>query len=71
MGNSNFDQYASAYDAWFLNNKNLLYSEVKLVAHFLKNPGEVFSPAFPAIVSNESPRNAAAELKTIINKVRK
>ncbi|MFA8300425.1 MAG: class I SAM-dependent methyltransferase [Hyphomicrobiales bacterium] len=39
-----FDQYANQYDEWFLNNKNLLYSEVKLVAHFLKdNPGEVFS----------------------------
>ncbi len=43
MGNSNFDQYASDYDAWFMDNKNLLYSEVKLVAHFLDNPGEVFS----------------------------
>ncbi|MCH4895666.1 MAG: class I SAM-dependent methyltransferase [Marinifilaceae bacterium] len=43
MGKSNFDEYASAYDAWFMENKNLLYSEVKLVAHFLKNPGEVIS----------------------------
>lgn len=43
MGNSKFDQYASEYDAWFLKNKNLLYSEVKLVAHFLENPGDVFS----------------------------
>ena len=40
---SNFDQYASDYDAWFLENQNLLYSEVKLVAHFLSNPGDVFS----------------------------
>ncbi len=40
---SNFDQYASEYDAWFLENQNLLYSEVKLVAHFLTNPGDVFS----------------------------
>ena len=40
---SNFDQYASDYDAWFLENQNLLYSEIKLVAHFLSNPGDVFS----------------------------
>jgi len=40
---SNFDQYASDYDAWFLENQNVLYSEVKLVAHFLTNPGDVFS----------------------------
>lgn len=43
MGDSKFDKYASDYDAWFMDNKNLLYSEVKLVAHFLDNPGEVFS----------------------------
>lgn len=40
---SKFNQYASDYDAWFLENENLLYSEVKLVAHFLKDAGEVFS----------------------------
>lgn len=43
MENKEFDQYSSQYDAWFLNNRNVLYSEVKLVAHFLKNAGEVFS----------------------------
>ena len=40
---SNFDEYAQAYDAWFFDNTNLLTSEVNLVAHFLKDAGEVFS----------------------------
>lgn len=40
---SKFNQYASEYDAWFLENENVLYSEVKLVAHFLENAGNVFS----------------------------
>jgi len=43
MDNQSFDQYASQYDAWFLNNSHVLYSELKLVAHFLKDAGEVFS----------------------------
>ena len=34
-----FDEYAPAYDAWFLENRNVLYSEINLVAHVLKNPG--------------------------------
>lgn len=41
--NDNFDQYAAKYDAWFLKNKNVLYSELKLVAHFLKNAGDTLS----------------------------
>ena len=28
-----FDEYAPAYDAWFLENRNVLYSEINLVAH--------------------------------------
>lgn len=40
---SGFDAYASKYDAWFMKNINVLYSEAKLVAHFLENAGEVFS----------------------------
>lgn len=31
-----FDEYAPAYDAWFLENRNVLYSEINLVAHVLK-----------------------------------
>lgn len=38
-----FDKYADKYDAWFFDNMNLLSSEVKLVAHFLKDAGKVFS----------------------------
>ncbi|MCG8410375.1 MAG: class I SAM-dependent methyltransferase [Bacteroidales bacterium] len=38
-----FDEYASNYDAWFFDNTNLLRSEVNLVAHFLKDAGDIFS----------------------------
>lgn len=38
-----FDKYASKYDAWFLDNPNVLMSEAKLVAHCLDNPGDVLS----------------------------
>ena len=34
-----FDEYAPAYDAWFLENRNVLYSEINLVAHVLKKSG--------------------------------
>ncbi len=40
---NHFDKYAEKYDAWFMKNKNVLYSELKLVAHFLKDPGEALS----------------------------
>jgi trans-aconitate methyltransferase len=43
MENKSFDQYAEKYDAWFLNNRNVLYSEAKLVAYFLKDAGEICS----------------------------
>lgn len=43
MDKSSFDEYASEYDVWFLNNQNMLYSELKLVAYFLKDAGEVLS----------------------------
>ncbi len=43
MKNNSFDKYANEYDSWFFDNTNLLQSEVNLVAHFLKNAGEVFS----------------------------
>jgi ubiquinone/menaquinone biosynthesis C-methylase UbiE len=38
-----FDQYATKYDAWFMENENLLRSEVALVAYALKNPGRTLS----------------------------
>lgn len=38
-----FDEYASAYDAWFLDNRNVLYSEANLVASTLKDAGRILS----------------------------
>lgn len=38
-----FDEYASEYDAWFLANPNVLYSEARLVAGTLKNSSRVLS----------------------------
>ncbi|MCH5221728.1 MAG: class I SAM-dependent methyltransferase [Muribaculaceae bacterium] len=38
-----FDEYAEKYDAWFLENSNVLYSEVKLVARCLRDAGRTFS----------------------------
>lgn len=38
-----FDNYASQYDAWFMENENVLFSELKLVAHALKQPGRTLS----------------------------
>lgn len=43
MGKDSFDQYAQKYDAWFLENTNVLYSEVKLVAHCLREGGNILS----------------------------
>ncbi len=42
MGKS-FDEYAATYDAWFLDNPNVLYSEVALVASTLRDAGRVLS----------------------------
>lgn len=33
-----FDEFAEKYDSWFLKNKNVLDSEVALLAHFLNHP---------------------------------
>ena len=38
-----FDEYAGRYDQWFLNNGNLLESEVRLVAYFLEDCGKTLS----------------------------
>jgi len=38
-----FDQYAGKYDAWFMENQNLLRSEVALVAKVMKNCGRALS----------------------------
>lgn len=38
-----FDEYADAYDAWFLDNRNVLYSELNLVASVVKGAKKVLS----------------------------
>ncbi len=38
-----FDEYASAYDTWFLENSRVLESEVRLVAKVLKDSGRILS----------------------------
>lgn len=38
-----FDQYASLYDEWFLNNTSVLFSELRLVAKTLKDGGRILS----------------------------
>ena len=38
-----FDEYAEQYDTWFLNNRNVLESEVLLLKHFLADPGKALS----------------------------
>ncbi len=40
---ADFDTHANKYDAWFLQNKNLLLSELKLVAHFLQKDKKILS----------------------------
>lgn len=41
--NNGFDQYADRYDAWFMENLNVLYSEAALVASTLKGAGRILS----------------------------
>lgn len=38
-----FDQYASEYDAWFMDNQNVLETELRLVASTLQNAGQILS----------------------------
>jgi len=38
-----FDEYAAEYDSWFLKNRNVLQSEVELLAGVLKDPGRALS----------------------------
>lgn len=38
-----FDEHANAYDSWFLDNQNLLTSELNLVAHFLDKDSTILS----------------------------
>jgi len=43
MRQKSFDQYAEKYDSWFLENENVLLSEVKLVAKTLEGCQNIFS----------------------------
>ncbi len=43
MGYEGFDVYASEYDQWFLENSNVLESELRLVAACLENCGDVLT----------------------------
>ncbi|MGD2152229.1 MAG: methyltransferase domain-containing protein [Gemmatimonadales bacterium] len=43
MSESAFDEHAAEYDAWFLKNRNVLQSEVLLLAGFLKEPDRALS----------------------------
>lgn len=43
MGYQAFDQYASEYDAWFMENQNVLETELRLVARTLENAGRILS----------------------------
>ena len=38
-----FDEYAAQYDSWFLKNRNVLQSEVELLAGCLRDPGKALS----------------------------
>ena len=38
-----FDSYAEKYDSWFMDNRNVLYSEAALVAYFLSRGEKILS----------------------------
>jgi SAM-dependent methyltransferase len=38
-----FDEYAETYDAWFLENRTILESEVRLIRNFLEDAGRTLS----------------------------
>lgn len=41
--NNSFDKHAPLYDAWFMQNRNVLLSEVRLVAHTLQGANKILS----------------------------
>jgi ubiquinone/menaquinone biosynthesis C-methylase UbiE len=43
MSDGVFDEHAAEYDGWFLKNRNILQSEVELLAGFLEDPGKALS----------------------------
>ena len=40
---SGFDSYAEKYDSWFMENRNVLYSEAALMAYFLRSGEKILS----------------------------
>ncbi len=43
MSDQPFDEHAAEYDSWFLKNRNVLQSEVELLAAVLREPGRALS----------------------------
>ena len=43
MGSQAFDEFADLYDSWFLENQNVLESEVRMLAAALGEPGRTVS----------------------------
>lgn len=43
MGYQRFDEFASEYDAWFMENEKLFETELRLVADTLKDAGKILS----------------------------
>ncbi|MGD2121587.1 MAG: class I SAM-dependent methyltransferase [Gemmatimonadota bacterium] len=43
MSEQPFDEHAAEYDSWFLKNRNVLQSEVELLAAVLRDPGRALS----------------------------
>ena len=43
MSDRSFDEHAAEYDSWFLQNRNVLQSEVELLAGALTKPGKTLS----------------------------
>lgn len=43
MSDRAFDEHAAEYDGWFMQNRNVLQSEVELLADALKDPGRTLS----------------------------
>jgi ubiquinone/menaquinone biosynthesis C-methylase UbiE len=43
VSDNSFDEHAAQYDSWFLQNRNVLQSEVELLADALKAPGRTLS----------------------------
>ena len=65
MGYESFDVYATEYDSWFIENRNVLESEVKLVASCLKDAGDVLSIGCGFSVAH--PKSDASIVITVIN----